>query len=441
VSNPAHVSSRPGARLVPRASRALLVLVLVGSRLPAARAQLAAAPPSASTAQIAPGPDAGVPATLSEQANPGEFNVLTPGSPARGALDEPLQYGPVIFRPRVTYRYLYSDGLQASPGNQSQTVVQDLSPGLLVDLGRDWVFDYAPTLRFYSDPAFRDGVDQFVDLHGGVTFDHWRFGLSQSYSDSSSPTVETGSQVDTQGYVTGLNTSFEVNPVISLDLGGSQNFQFASGSTSVGGLQSTREWSTMNFLNFRFWQDFTFGAGAGGGYVASDNSPNQVFEQYQGRFGWRITDKTSLQASAGLDDRQFSGGGPSFTNPTYGATLQYQLFQYTALFCNLNQAVTQSILQDSVTVGTTYGAGLSQRLLGKLRLSVSGNYSTEDFLSTQTGMTDRTDHAYTFNSRLSCPFLKRGTLGLTWQYSHNQSTENGLTYGATQLGFDVGYSY
>ena len=56
-------------------------------------------------------------------------------------------------------------------------------------------------------------------------------------------------------------------------------------------------------------------------------------------------------------------------------------------------------------------------------------------------MTDRTDNAYSLNSRLSVAFLKRGTLGLTWQYSHNQSTASGLTFGTTQLGFDVSYSY
>ena len=440
VTNPAHHRSRPGARLVPWSFRAGLVLLLAWSRLPPAGAQMSAPPPSAATGQIAPGPDSGVPQTISEQENPGEFQVLT-GGPGRGALDEPFQYGPVIVRPRVNYRYLYTDGLQASPGNQSQTVVQDLSPGLLVDLGPNWVFDYAPTMRFYSDPAFRDGVDQALDLHGGISYDQWRFGLSQSYTYSSSPTVETGSQVDTQTYATGLNASCQLNPILSLDMSGSQNFAIASGSSSVGGLQSTHEWSTMNFLNFKFWQRFTFGAGLGGGYVESDNSPSQTFEQLQGRFAWRISDKTSLQANAGLDQRQFSGGRADLSNPTYGATLQYQAFEYTSVFCNISQAVTQSIIQDSVTVSTAYGGGISQRLLGKLHLSLSGNYSTEDFLSTTADVTDRTDDAYSVNARLSCPFLKRGTFGLTWQYSHNQSTESGLTYGTTQLGFDVGYSY
>ena len=402
--------------------------------------------PSAATGQIAPGADSGVPQTLAEQANPGDFQVLT-GGPGRGALDEPFQYGPVIFRPRVNYRYLYTDGLQSSPGSQSKTVVQDLSPGLLVDLGPNWVLDYSPTLRFYSDPAFRDGVDHALDLHGGVSYDRWRFGLAQSFTDTSSPTVETGSQVDTQTYATSLSASCQLNPVISLDLGASQNFAFAGGSSgsggssSVGDLQSTRQWSTMNFLNFRFWQRFTFGAGFGGGYVTSDNSPSQIFQQIQGRFAWRLSDKTSLQANAGLDQRQFASGRPDLFNPTYGATLQYQAFEHTSLFCNLSQSVTQSIIQDSVTVSTAYGAGITQRLLGKLHWSFSGNYSTSDYLSTVADLTDRTDNSYSLNSRLSCAFLKRGNLGLTWQYSHNQSSASGLTYGTTQLGFDVSYSY
>ena len=441
VTNPAQHAFPPGARLFPWSFRAGLVLLLAWGRLPVVWAQSSAPAAGGSSAQLAPGPDSGVPPPLSEQANPGDFQVLSPAGPNRGGLDEPFQYGPIIFRPRVSYRYLYTDGLQSSPGSLSKSVVQDVSPGLLVDLGPDWVLDYAPTLRYYSDPAFRDGVDQSFSLHGGITLEKWRFGLAQSFTDSSSPTVETGSQVDQQVYGTFLSAGYAINSVLSLDLGGSQNLQFAGGSTSAGGLQSTREWSTMDFLNFKFWQRFTFGAGAGGGYVLSDNSPNQTFEQFQGRFGWRITDRLSLQANAGLDNRQFSGGQPGLSNPTYGATLQYQAFANTSVFVNLSQAVTQSILQDSLTVNTVYGAGVSQRLLGRLHLSLSGNYSEEDFLSTLAAISTRTDDNYSVNARLSCPFLKRGTLGLTWQYSHNQSTVSGLTYGTTQLGFDVGYSY
>ena len=441
VPNPAHHSSRPGARLVPWSVRAGLVFLLAWSRPPCARAQMASAPPSASSGQIAPGPDSGVPQTISEQANPGEFQVLNTGQPPRGALDEPFQYGPVIFRPRVSYRYLYTDGLQSSPGTQNKTAVQDLSPGFLVDFGPNWVLDYSPTLRFYSDPNFRNGVDQSVNLHGGVTNDKWNLGLSQSFTESSSPTVQTGTQTDTQSYGTALNAGYQLNRVLTLDMGLNQSLQYASGSSSGTGVQSTMQWSTLEMLNFKFWQQFTFGAGLGGGYVQSDNSPNQTFQNLQGQFGWRITDKTSLQANAGVDDRQFSNNQPNLVKPTYGATLQDQILPNTSISCSLSQAVTPSILQDTVTVGTSYGVGFNQRLLGHLHLGATASYNTDDYVSTQPGTPGRTDHSYSFNTRLSCPFLQRGSLGLTWQYSNNQSTTGGFSYGTTQLGFDVSYSY
>ncbi len=442
MANQAPNRSLPGARRFPWSGSAGVALVLAGCGL--SRAQEHIPPPAnpASSGQIAPSPAAEVPATLSEQANPGEFQVIQGSKAPRGALDEPFQYDRVIFRPNVSYRFLYGNGMQSAPGMRNNTIIQDLSPGLLVDLGPDWVLSYTPTLRYYSGNAFQDGLDQSVVLRGGVAYEKWRLGLAQSFSESSSPTVETGGQVDQRAYGTMLSANYAINAILSLDLGANQSLNFASGAANGAALQSTEQWSSLDFLNFKFWQRFTFGVGAGGGYVGSDNSPNQTFEQFKGRFGWKLTDRVSLQADAGVDDRRFSGAGrSSAVNPVWDGTLQYQPFDHTSLYVKISQAITQSVLQNQVTVNTSYGAGVTQRLLGHFNLNLSGNYGTEDFLATQTVLTSRTDDNYSFNARLSWPFLRRGSIGLTYQYSYNKSSEAGMTYGTTQMGFDVGYSY
>jgi len=58
-------------------------------------------------------------------------------------LEDPFRWGPVHVRPHVTYRYSASSGLQARPGQSSDSAIQDVSPGVLLELGDRWRMDYA----------------------------------------------------------------------------------------------------------------------------------------------------------------------------------------------------------------------------------------------------------------------------------------------------------
>ena len=157
-------------------------------------------PASAEPVPVAPSPSyAPVP---TDQLAPGSVSGyfgMTPAAPFAGtsqlsvsappllqpnAADVPtaLHWGPVIVHPHILYDISYGNSLQTSPGQFANTLINNLSPGILFALGQHWFLDYTPTLHFYSSQQFKDGVDQFVSLSGGTTFREWTFGLSQSYS-------------------------------------------------------------------------------------------------------------------------------------------------------------------------------------------------------------------------------------------------------------------
>jgi predicted porin len=297
--------------------------------------------------------------------------------------------------------------------------------------------DYTPTWTFYSNKQFRDTLDHSVVLNGGTAYGDWVLGLSQSYVSSDQPLIETGGQTAQETYSTAITASYRFGRAMSVDLAVNQNFTFTENFTN------SREWSTMDWLNYQLWPRFDIGIGVGGGYVDVSPGTDMTYEQYQGRVNWRATDKISFQVHGGLEDRQFLDAGTGdLINPLYGATVQYQPFEATTLSLSANRAVSTSPFQNEVTENTDLSGSLNQRLLERFNLSLGAGYHTRKYIVSAAGFpAGRKDEYYSFNARLSTTFLKRGTIAATYQFSNNSSSVAGYGYSSNQFGFEVGYRY
>jgi hypothetical protein len=365
----------------------------------------------------------------------------------------PLQFGPVAVRPHVDYQFSYGDGIQSSPGQQQKSIVQQVAPGVLFNLGDHWALDYTPILYFYSSSSFQNTVDQSVQLSWGTAYRDWFFSGSQGYTSSSNPNIQTAAQTDLQTYSTALNASYQFNDKMSLDMGFNQNFNYVgNGTITTNYLQSlanSKMWSTMDWLNYQFWPRFNAGLGVGGGYTVQSGSPDSVNEQYQARVNWRATDKISFQLGGGVQDQQYlSGGAGGLVTPIFSATIQYQPFEQTMLSVTASRTVAPASFQNQTAENTGITGDLNQRLLGKLYLDLSGGYNKTKYLASASGLsTSRNDDVYSFNARLSCHLLKRGTVAVFYSYSDNSSSQSGFTsgpgfgYTSTQVGLEIGYRY
>jgi hypothetical protein len=350
---------------------------------------------------------------------------------------EPLKWGPLTLRPHPYYQFLYADGLQYSTNQVAHSIIQTISPGALLEIGRHWTLDYLPLWTIYSNNQFSDNFGQAVKLVGGTTYNDWVLGLIQSYNDISALSATTASQTRTETYNTTLNGSYTMNSKMSLDLALNQNI------VSADQFSSYSEWSTMDWLNYQFWSRLNAAVGAGGGYDNEESSPDMTFEQFQGRVNWRATDKIGFQLHGGVEVRQFlSGGASPLVNPIFDAFIQYQPFEQTRLSITGQRKVDSSYLQDQVTETTGVTADLSQRLLGKLFLDLSGGYKLVKYVSSVNSGSNRgEDDIYTFNARLSRAFLKRGTFAVLYQLSKDNSSLPGYSFTSHQVGFQIGYSY
>lgn len=403
---------------------------------------------------IAPPPPSADSEPIAQQTETNAFQVFKPeGNAFDASGTQPFQWGPVTARPHLLYRFLYGSGLQSSPSNHQDTVIHEISPGIVFDIGKHWALDYTPTLRYYSNNHFKDEFDNSVSLTGGTAYADWLFGFSQSYVASSSPQAETGTQTEEETYSTALTASYAFNSKLSLDMSINQNLDFVDipliSTNFASNSQDTYTWSTMEWLNYEFWPRLNAGIGAGFGYVNVNIGPNQVFEQLQGRVNWRATDKISFSINAGFEDRQFlTSGAGNLLNPLFGASIQYQPFEQTQISLSASRVVSTSSLfvLASVTETTGINLNLNQRLFGKYYLDLGAGYSTIKYtesisIGSSTFSGNRVDDNYSFSARLSRAFLKRGTAAVTYQYSDNSSTLPGFSYSSSQIGFEIGYSY
>ncbi len=394
-------------------------------------------------------PQYSAPPPALQQAQNNEMQVFSPAAAFLNMLQEinPYQWGPVSFRPSLSYSFSYATGVQSSPGTNSATVVQTFSPNFPFVIGRHWTLDYSPSWTFYSSGQLQNSLDHTASLSWGTSYEDWNLGFSQGYSRSDSPLIETGAQTDQQGFSTALNASYQFNNKLSLSMGVSQNINLinnsGSSTNSFGNLANSYSWSTMEWLNWQFWPRLNAGIGVGAGYTTQAGSPDSLNEQASGRVNWRATDKTSFQLSVGVQDQQYmSGAAGNLLTPIFGGTIQYQPFKQTMFSLNASRSVSPSYFQSQNTENTSLTASLNQRLLKKFSLGLSGGYSTVNYVATTSGAsTGRTDDTYSFSANLSHSLTKRGTISASYSYSENRSGVTGFSYSSNQIGVQVGYQF
>ena len=394
-----------------------------------------------------------VPAAVEQyQTNqPVQMQVFAPS--AASQLNQPFQYGPIVIRPNIFYQFVYGNGIQSSAGQHQNTIVQQFSPGVLLQAGLHWSLIYTPTLTFYSSRAFQNTVNQNVQLQWGTTWRDWFMTAAQSFAYSDMPEVQTAGQTEQQTYSTAFSGTYHINQRLSTDIGLNQTFNVYGRSSSTNlfvGLANSRTWSTMDWLNDQFWPRFNAGIGAGLGYNQQQGSPDFIDQQFQAQISWRATEKISFQLNGGLQSQEYlSGGASDLVTPIFGGSLQYQPFAQTKFSVIASRTVVSAAYVNQVVETTSIQGDFNQRLFGYLFLDLSGGYSSADYSASVAGLsTARNDNIYSINGSLSFPFPKRGSVSIFYQYSEDFSTQSGFTAGSSafgfssnQVGFNISYTY
>jgi len=366
----------------------------------------------------------------------------------------PFQLGPLDVHPHLLYRFIYGDGIPTGPANHLKTVIQEISPGLLLDWGSHWTLDYTPTLRLYSSKEFPNGNDESVLLTGKTSYEDWGFNLSQTYSSSSAPLVETEALTEMENYLTTFQASRQLGSQLSAQLGLNQSFRLSSVGTIN---QDIREWSISPGLNYQVWSRFGAGLSGSAGYDLITPGSDMAFERAQGTMNWQAGDKATLAAEAGLEVRQTQGA--EMINPIFTGSLVYRPWEQTAASLTASRTVTPSFYANDVVVNTSISATLQQRFLRYLTFEISGGYTTTPFIGfatvgeftaypparapapAATVQQNREDYSRFARVSLGSTFRQRGTVSIFYSYSDSTSGLAAYALTSTQVGIEIGWRY
>jgi len=380
---------------------------------------------------------------------------VTGAAPLAAPVDALARWGAVHVHPHVSYQFIYATGIHDQPGNQADTYSQTLSPGVTIVLGPHATLDYTPSIRFYSEKDFHNTVDHSVSFHAGYNIGDWTLGVSQGVAITDEPLIETSSQVGQSIYQSGLVASYSMNDKFTLATTATMGLSYASGGATtnifVGGpnaaaaqLTDSKDYNATETLDYKFNDKLSGGLSASFGYTDQTGGFRSFQENYGVHVGWHPAQKFSAMVSGGFEQRNFLDSQASTAwNPVYSATIGYQMFEHTALSLYANRSTDASIFDGQLSENTSLGVGLSQRLLGKLELSLGFGYNKTDLLSTATSnlSTSRSDDGTSFTAGLVVPFLTRCSFSAFYEYSQNNSSQKGFSYDSSQVGATLSWSY
>jgi hypothetical protein len=362
-----------------------------------------------------------------------------------------LRWGPFDFHPYVAYSLLSESGIGSEPGQHNGTIVNTISEGVTVNLGTRWSLNYGASTAFYSEAGYTDNTSQHISLQGSASYKDWIFGLGQSYSETSEPLVETGTQTEETAYGTSLSVSRQLGSKWSFSLGANQSFRFTSQFDNV------EAWSGSGGVNYQLLPQISVGLSVNGGYDVIRPGNDMQSEEVQGVIGFHPGQKFTLSLSGGVEDQQFVGTDvPALATPVFAASAGYALFQSTTITLNAARTATPSFFTNQDSVSTVLSLGIQQILTRKLSLSLIGSYRVTSFTSIEPGPLPsdysgtapasslsvvRSDTTTTVQTSLHYGFTQRLSGSAFYSFSQNSSSQGDFAFSSSQIGMQLSYSY
>ena len=348
-----------------------------------------------------------------------ETETAAPGESTAHLSDS--EVSPIQRRFQYAFRFgsrgVYDDNILLTTSDQIDDFYFTLEGGVTLGWGdivgsnQNYLrLDYAPSAIIYFEHSDANGLQHVIRLTGQYHFRRLSVVLNQDIE------LLTGTNLGSFGS-TGPNSS----PGVRLDSGGitdvnifttSGSFAYdLSGKTFLsGGLQhilydyeddliGSETISGNLFINFVYSPKVTIGLGATAGYNWVDApSPDQTYQQLNGRVTYQATGKVTFNASGGIEFRQFdSEGDGSYVSPVYDLGATYAPFDGTSISLN----GTRRIENSAVAAGQDYAKtninlSLRQRFFQRIYLGIAFGFENSTYFSTVHGVDARREDNYYF---------------------------------------------
>ncbi len=364
---------------------------------------------------------------------------------------------------RLGLRTVYDDNIFLANNNRIADFYFAFEPGLTIGygdiVGADQNFirlDYAPGFFLYADHSRANSFQHIIRLDGQY---HFR-GLI----------ITLGEEIqflDGTNYNTGSLSPNSV-PSVNLDAGANRsvntfntraNFTYdLSGKTFLsGGLQHTAseydddligsETLQANlFINYIYSPKLTVGLGGTAGYNwVESKTPDQPFQQINARFTYQLSGKVNLDASGGLEFREFEGDarGSTYISPVYEIGASYQPFDGTSISLKGDRRTQNSaVFAGQDYASTTISLSARQRFFQRVYFGFSiGFENLRYFNAVDNGGASRNDDYFYFQPAIDVTLTRFWTLGAYYLHRENNTSAEGFGFEDNQIGLRTSLTF
>jgi len=371
--------------------------------------------------------------------------------------------------PHAGARVTYDDNLFISHIGRENDVVCSLTPGLMLATGdvsqslpgpvtleqlRNLLYysladeatkprrflgvDYTPSINFYTEHNDLNNVDQLARLSAGYNFSRLTIGLDFDFTRAQVKDNSVGNLVTIAQYDARLRTRYDFTDVTSLEVDG-EYFRFNYADPRFQGYQDFRN---EDWLNRQFGEKLSAGLGAAFGYLEPENSPEQTYEQALVRAVYRLTGKSYLSASAGVEVRQFRTGAPDAVTPVFRVAGIYQPWVNTTFTLEAYRLQDPAPFNNLNYIELGAGAGVRQLLLNRWYAGLTAGYDNVQYNQIQqTQATVRTDNYWFAQLNLDYEFNPHWTATLFYTFSSDDSDVPTFSYYNDLVGARITWRY
>jgi hypothetical protein len=200
------------------------------------------------------------------------------------------------------------------------------------------------------------------------------------------------------------------------------------------------------FINYTYSPKLVVGLGGTVGYnwVEAFN-PDQTFQQINIRTTYQISGKVSLNASAGVEFRQFEedyGAGDS-VSPIYEVGATYQPFDGTSLTLRgSRRTLNSAVLTGNNYASTNITFGARQRLLRRIYIGLAAGYENSDYFNTIEFVDgSRSDNYYFIQPAIDVTLTQFWTVGVYYLHRQNDSSDGSFSFYDNQVGVRTSLVY
>src|SRR2546423_2507292 len=265
-------------------------------------------------------------------------NVATGEGPSSG---EPRRFHYAL---QLTVRGVWDDNIFISHTDRKSDYYFAIEPEITIGVGdiegrsRSYLrLDYMPSGLLYVNHSDEDAFNQLIHLEGGYSTGRLRLSLYQDVILLQSANLNsfidtTGLWANTDANAPARMNIFNTRARAEYDLTGKLYLQGEFDSYTYFYPNNISDYTVSGglYLYYRWLPKVSVGVGGTFGYNwVDDPTPNQTFEQVNGRINYEVTAKMALYASGGVEFRQFDGDRSTYVTPVFELGMSYYPFEGT----------------------------------------------------------------------------------------------------------------